>query len=64
MYRHIKILLLEITFYFTKTLVDIAAFIVQIGFELVSSVQELFLLHQALNPDFLSNQQLLRNGVS
>ncbi|CBI20866.3 unnamed protein product, partial [Vitis vinifera] len=26
-------------------------------------MKELFLLHQALNPDFLSNQQLLRNGL-
>ncbi|XP_031379169.1 VAN3-binding protein isoform X2 [Punica granatum] len=26
-------------------------------------VRELFLLHQALNPEFLSNQQLLRNGL-
>ncbi|XP_010047271.2 VAN3-binding protein [Eucalyptus grandis] len=26
-------------------------------------VRELFLLHQALNPEFLSNQQLLRNGI-
>lgn len=32
--------------------------------EYTSSVQELFLLHQALHPEFLSNQQLLRNGVS
>lgn len=31
---------------------------------MVEFEQELFLLHQALNPDFLSNQQLLRNGVS
>jgi len=27
-------------------------------------MQELFLLHQALSPEFLSNQNLLRNGVS
>ncbi|KAF8033985.1 hypothetical protein BT93_C0302 [Corymbia citriodora subsp. variegata] len=26
-------------------------------------VRELFLLHQALNPEFLANQQLLRNGI-
>ncbi|XP_030530715.1 VAN3-binding protein isoform X2 [Rhodamnia argentea] len=26
-------------------------------------VRELFLIHQALNPEFLSNQQLLRNGI-
>ncbi|KAL0394074.1 UNVERIFIED_CONTAM: VAN3-binding protein [Sesamum latifolium] len=25
--------------------------------------KELFLLHQALNPEFISNQQLLRNGI-
>ncbi|XVF35453.1 hypothetical protein REPUB_Repub18cG0147400 [Reevesia pubescens] len=26
-------------------------------------LKELFLLHQALNPEFLSNQQLLKNGI-
>lgn len=27
-------------------------------------LQELFLLHQALNPEFVCNQQLLKNGVT
>lgn len=28
------------------------------------STKELFLLHHALNPEFIYNQQLLKNGVS